>query len=310
MSFTAKDVQALREVTGAGMMDCKKALQETDGNQEKAIEFLREKGLAAVAKKSGRIAAEGACHAAVCPATGNAAMIEINSETDFAAKSDSFQEFLKNMTVTVGETNPANLDALMAAKYNRTDETVEAALQNKVFTIGENIKIRRFTRYEGAVNAAYVHMGGKIAVLVHLDVSDGLKANEEVAVLGRDVAMQIAAMRPLWLTPDDVDAATIAKEKEIYAAQLQQDEKNKNKPPQVLEKIVEGRVKKYFSEVCLLEQPFVKESSLTVAQYVAQRAKELGGTIAVTKFDRFETGEGLAKREDDFASEVARMNAK
>ncbi|MCL2031079.1 MAG: translation elongation factor Ts [Oscillospiraceae bacterium] len=309
MSFTAKDVQALREMTGAGMMDCKRALQETDGDQEKAVAFLREKGLAAVAKKSGRIAAEGACYAAVCPTTGNAAMIEINSETDFAAKSDSFQEFLKNMTVTVGETAPADLDALMAAPYHRTAETVEAALQNKVFTIGENIKIRRFARYVGAVNAAYVHMGGKIAVLVHLDVSDNLKDSAEVAALGRDVAMQIAAMRPLWLSADKADPETVAKEKDIYAAQLQQDEKNKNKPPQVLEKIIEGRVKKYFSEVCLLEQPFVKENSLTVAQYVAQRAKELGGTIAVTAFERFETGEGLAKREDDFASEVARMTS-
>ena len=310
MSFTAKDVQALREITGAGMMDCKKALQEHDGNQEKAIEFLREKGLAAVAKKSGRIAAEGACYAAVCPTMGGAAMIEINSETDFAAKSDAFQEFLKNMTTTVGETNPADLTALMAAPYNRTDETVEAALQNKIFTIGENIKIRRFARYGDPVNAAYVHMGGKIAVLVHMDVSDDLKANAEVTALGRDVAMQIAAMRPLWLSADQADADTLAKEKDIYAAQLQQDEKNKNKPPQVLEKIVEGRVKKFLSESCLLEQPFVKENSLTVAQYVAQRAKELGGTIAVTAYERFETGEGLAKREDDFAAEVARMNAK
>lgn len=310
MSFTAKDVQALREITGAGMMDCKKALQETDGNQEKAIEFLREKGLAAVAKKSGRVAAEGACHAAVCPTTGNAAMIEINSETDFAAKSDSFQEFLKNMAVTVGETNPADLTALMAAKYFRTEETVEAVLQNKVFTIGENIKIRRFVRYDQPVNAAYVHMGGKIAVLVHMDVSDNLKDNNEVTALGRDVAMQIAAMRPLWLNSDQADAETLAKEKEIYAAQLQQDEKNKNKPAQVLEKIVEGRVKKYLSEVCLLEQPFVKENSLTVAQYVAQKAKELGGSITVTKYDRFETGEGLAKREDDFAAEVAKMSQK
>lgn len=310
MSFTAKDVQALREITGAGMMDCKKALQETDGNQEKAIEFLREKGLAAVAKKSGRIAAEGACHATVCPETGNAAMIEINSETDFAAKSDSFQEFLKNMTVTVGETNPADLTALMAAPYFRTAETVEAALQNKVFTIGENIKIRRFARYEGAVNAAYVHMGGRIAVLVHMDVSDNLKSNPEVTALGRDVAMQIAAMRPMWLSADQADEETLAKEKEIYAAQLLQDEKNKNKPQQVLEKIVEGRVKKFLSEVCLLEQPFVKENSLTVQQYVAQKAKELGGSITVTKYDRFETGEGLTKREDDFASEVAKMSQK
>ncbi|MDR1736434.1 MAG: translation elongation factor Ts [Oscillospiraceae bacterium] len=308
MSFTAKDVQALREITGAGMMDCKKALTETDGHQEKAIEFLREKGLAAVAKKSGRIAAEGACYAAVDPKTGSAAMVEINSETDFAAKSDKFQELLKNMTLTVGAADPKTMEELMAANYAGADGTVEAALQDSVYKIGENIKIRRFTRYDAPVNAAYVHMGGKIAVLVHLDVSDNLKDSAEAAALGRDVAMQIAAMRPMWMNPDCADPEVLAKEKEIYTAQLQQDEKNKNKPPQVLEKIVEGRVKKYLSEVCLLEQPFVKESTLSVAQYVAQKAKELGGSIAVTAFERYETGEGLAKREDDFAAEVARMN--
>ena len=309
MSFTAKDVQALREVTGAGMMDCKKALMETDGNQEKAIEFLREKGLAAVAKKSSRIAAEGACFAVV-DENGAGALVEVNSETDFAAKSDKFQEFLKGIAATVAAAAPADIDALKAATYVGTDFTVEQELQNKVFTIGENIQLRRFVRYSDAMNAAYVHMGGKIAVMIHMDVSDNLKGNAEVTAMGRDVAMQIAAMRPLWLCADQADAETVAKEKAIFIAQLKEDEKNKNKPEAVLEKIVVGRVNKYLAENCLLEQAFVKENSLTVAQYVAQKAKELGGTITVTSYERYETGEGLAKKEDDFAAEVARMTSK
>ncbi|MDR0249448.1 MAG: translation elongation factor Ts [Oscillospiraceae bacterium] len=317
MSFTAKDVQALRELTGAGMMDCKKALLSCDGDQAKAIDYLREKGLAAAAKKSGRIAAEGACCAVACPQGCGGSVVEVNSETDFAAKSEKFQAFVRQIAVVVGKEAPEDLPRLMAAEY-APGLTVEQALREHIYTIGENIVIRRFSRNDKYLNAPYIHAGGKIAVLVMLDVSDSLKGSPDVAELGRFVAMQVAAMRPLWLGDADVCPQTLEKEREIITAQVEQEEKDraeeaaakglpyKAKPPQVTEKIIEGRVRKYLDEVCLLRQPFVRENSLSVAQYVAQRAKELGGGVAVVGFERFETGEGLAKREDDFAAEVAR----
>ncbi len=310
MAFTAKDVQALRETTGAGMMDCKRALTETDGDMEKAVELLREKGIAAAAKKASRIAAEGACYATVCGECGVGAIVEINSETDFSAKSDSFQEFLKDVAVVVSRTNPADIEDLKAKPYLDSGRTVGETLQDKVLTIGENIQIRRFGYYGNPLNSAYVHMGGKIAVLVNMEVEASIKGNPAVAELGKDVAMQIAAMRPLCLDRASLDPAEVAKEREIFMAQLKQDEKNASKPAQVLEKIVEGRIGKYYSEVCLLDQPFVKENKLTVAQYVEQKAKELGGKISIAAYYRYETGEGLAKREDDFAAEVAKMTGK
>lgn len=288
-------------------MDCKRALTETDGDLDKAIDLLREKGMATALKKSTRIAAEGACYACVCDKSGAGAAVEINSETDFSAKSDSFQAFLKDVTTVVLKDNPADLEDLKLKTYPGGDRTVGDVLQEKVLTIGENIQIRRFARSADPLNCAYVHMGGKIAVLVHLNAFDN--NHPAVLELGRDIAMQIAAMRPLWLDRSAVDPAELAKEKEILTAQILQDEKNANKPQAVIEKIVEGRVGKYYSDVCLLEQPFVKENKLTVGQYVEQKSKELGGKIEVTCFTRFEKGEGLAKREDDFASEVAKMTA-
>jgi elongation factor Ts len=309
MDFTAKDVQALRELTGAGMMDCKKALTACGGSQEKAIEFLREKGLAAMAKKSGRITAEGACFAVVCPRCGAGSIIEVNTETDFAAKSDKFREFIEKMADIAGSKDFAGVAELMAAEYS-AGESVEAALREHIYKIGENITIRRFARFAEPVNAAYVHMGGKIAVLVGLDVAEAIRSNPAVAELGRDIAMQIAAMRPLWVGEADADATVLEKERAIYKAQVEQDESYKNKPPQVLEKIAEGRLRKFLEEVCLLKQAYVKDSSLTVGAYITQKAKELGGSIAVREFLRYETGEGLAKKEDDFASEVARMTGK
>lgn len=310
MAFTAKDVQALRETTGAGMMDCKRALTETDGNMEKAVELLREKGIAAAAKKASRIAAEGACFAAVCGDCGVGAIVEINSETDFSAKSDSFQEFLRDVASVVSQTNPSDIEDLKSKPYLDSGRTVGETLQDKVLTIGENIQIRRFGYYGSPLNSAYVHMGGKIAVLVNMDVEDSIKGNPAVAELGKDIAMQIAAMRPICLDRTKLDPEELAKEREIFLAQLKQDEKNANKPAQVIEKIVEGRIAKYYSEVCLLDQPFVKENKLSVAQYVEQKAKELGGKITITDYIRYETGEGLAKREDDFAAEVAKMTGK
>ncbi|MCL1807375.1 MAG: translation elongation factor Ts [Oscillospiraceae bacterium] len=308
MAFTAKDVQTLREMTGVGMMDCKKALTEADGNMDKAVELLREKGMAAAAKKASRVAAEGVCHAAVCGecGCGVGAVVECNSETDFVAKNEQFMAFVSTCAQTVMKQNPADVEALKACDAGN-GMTIGETLTDLVLKIGENMQIRRFARYAEPVNAAYVHMGGKIAVLVHMDVSGNLKDNPAVSELGRDVAMQIAAMNPMWLDEAGADAETIAKEREIIAAQLKQDEANAKKPDNVLEKIVEGRIRKYLSEVCLLMQNYVKGDKITVGDHVKAVAKQLGGDISITKFERFERGEGLEKRVDDLAAEVAKM---
>ncbi|MDR0326027.1 MAG: translation elongation factor Ts [Oscillospiraceae bacterium] len=306
MPFTAKDVQSLREMTGVGMMDCKKALTEADGDINKAVEILREKGMAAAAKKASRIAAEGVCGAAVCDGCGAGAVVECNSETDFVAKNEQFIAFVQTCANVVVQENPADVEALKNCDAGN-GQTVGEILTDLVLKIGENMQIRRFARYAEPVNAAYVHMGGKIAVLVHMDVSDNLKSSPAVIELGRDVAMQIAAMNPIWLDEGSADAETVAKEREIITAQLKQDEANAKKPDNVIEKIVEGRVRKYLSDVCLLMQMYVKGDKITVGQHVAAVAKELGGEIKVTKFERFERGEGLEKRVDDLAAEVAKM---
>ncbi|MDR0671177.1 MAG: translation elongation factor Ts [Oscillospiraceae bacterium] len=300
-AFTAKDVQTLRETTGVGMMDCKKALTETEGDMEKAVAYLRERGLAAVAKKAGRIAADGAVSAVVSD-TGAAAIVEVNSETDFAANSEAFQSFVAGVAHVIVTQKPADLPALMACRCDG-GSTVEEALREKVMTIGENIQIRRFDLIEQPLNLVYIHMGGKIGVLVNLKVSDALKDNPKVAELGRDIAMQAAAMRPLWLDTASVDPAVLAGEKEIFLAQAL----GEGKPQAVAEKMVAGRIHKYHQEFCLLSQPYVKENKLTVEQHVAQVAKELGGEIEVTRFVRYEKGEGIEKRQDNFADEVAGM---
>ncbi|MDR0294418.1 MAG: translation elongation factor Ts [Oscillospiraceae bacterium] len=306
MAFTAKDVQTLREMTGVGMMDCKKALAETDGDMDKAVEVLREKGMAAAAKKASRIAAEGVCYAAVCEECGAGAIVECNSETDFVAKNEQFAAFVRTVADTVLKKDPADLEALQNCDAG-DGQTIGEALSGLVLKIGENMRVRRFARFAEPVNAAYVHMGGKIAVLVHMDVAESLRGNPAVTELGRDVAMQIAAMRPLWVDENDADADTVAKEREILTAQVKQDESNAKKPEAVVEKIVEGRVRKYLADVCLLMQSYVKGDKITVGQHVAQVAKELGGGIKVTRFERFEKGEGLEKRVDDLAAEVAKM---
>jgi elongation factor Ts len=305
MNFTAKDVQALREMTGVGMMDCKNALVEAEGNIDKAVELLREKGMAAAAKKAGRVAAEGVCHAYVC-SCGSAAVVECNSETDFVAKNEQFTAFVQACAKAVVKQNPADVETLKSCDAG-DGRTLGEVLTDLVLKIGENMQIRRFARYEEPVNAAYVHMGGKIAVLVHMDVSDNLKNNPAVTELGRDVAMQIAAMNPMWLDEASADAETLAKEREILLANAKQDEKNAGKPDNVLEKIIEGRVRKYLSDVCLLMQNYVKGDKITVGQHVAAVARELGGEIKVTKFERFERGEGIEKKVDDLAAEVAKM---
>jgi len=302
MSFTAADVKNLREMTGVGMMDCKKALTESDGNMDKAVEWLREKGLAAAQKKAGRIAAEGMAYAAVVNGVG--VIVEVNAESDFVAKNELFVDYVKGVAEVIAKVNPADMDALMASKYLDTGKTVQEVQNEKVLVIGENIHVRRFARIDTGLCVPYVHMGGKIAVLVNLETAS---ADEKVVELGKDVAMQIAAMNPQFLDKSNVDNAFIAKEKEIRLAQAKQDPKNAKKPDQIIEKIVMGGIEKYYKEICLLQQDFVKDSEVDVAGYVARVAKEVGTSIAVKSFVRYEKGEGLEKRQDDLAAEVAKM---
>ena len=298
-NITAKDVSALRERTGVGMMDCKKALVEAEGDFEKAIVILREKGLATQAKKAGRIAAEGLVIAAV---EGNAgAIVEVNSETDFVANTDDFKNFVNLVCKTVIEANPADVDALKATKTS-TGRTVEEELQELFLKIRENIQIRRFARLEGTL-VSYVHGGGRIGVLVKLDTDLGEKA----LVCGKDVALQVASMNAPYLDRDHVPAEVLEGEKKIMLAQMAEDPKMKNKPEQVLAKIVDGKIGKYYSENCLVDQEFIKDGDLTVGKYVEKCAKELGGSIKVAEYVRYERGEGIAKREDNFADEVASM---
>ena len=301
MAFTAKDVQALREKTGCGMMDCKKALTECDGNMDAAVDFLREKGLASQAKKAGRIAAEGTV--AVYTANGASAVVEVNSETDFVASNDEFKAFAAKVAEVVAKVNPADVDALLAAKDDETGKTVDELKQDVFLKFRENMQIRRFTRYEGAV-ATYVHMGGKIGVMVKFDTDVADK--DGFATMGKNVAMQIAAMNPSFLDPASVPAEVLEKEKAIMVAQMKEDPKMANKPEQVLAKIVDGKMGKYYKESCLVEQTFIMDD-IAVGKYIENTAKELGGSVKVVDFVRFEKGEGIEKRVDDFAAEVAGM---
>ncbi len=302
MAFTAKDVQALREATGCGMMDCKNALTQADGDMDKAVEFLREKGLSAAAKKAGRIAAEGIVLAIVDGNVG--CIIEVNSETDFVAKNESFRSFVALCANTVIKQNPADTDALLACEADGM--TIDAHLKDKILTIGENIKIRRFQRYEGVL-VPYIHGGGTHAVIVKFDTDAATAAKDEFVTYGRDVAMQIAAINPLYVSKDEVPASVIDGEKKVLLAQIENDPKNANKPAAIREKMVEGRVSKYYKENCLLEQEFVKNDEINVATYTSNAAKALGANIKVLEFTRYEKGEGIEKRVDDFASEVAGM---
>ena len=304
MAFTAQDVKNLREQTGVGMMDCKKALTEADGNFEKAIEILREKGRAAATKKAGRIAAEGDVYATVCAECGVGAIVEINSETDFVAKNDQFKDLCAGVATVVMTDAPADVEALKECKFAGSEMTVIEMLREKILTIGENMNIRRFERYDAStMNVAYIHMGGRIGVMVGLEVSENLKGNATIVELGKDICMQIAAMRPQYLNRESVPADVLAKEKEILMAQTI----NEGKPANVAEKIVAGRINKFYEENCLTNQAFVKENKMSVEQYANKVAADLGGTVKIAKFVRFEKGEGLAKKEDNFAEEVANM---
>ena len=307
MAFTAADVKNLREATGVGMMDCKKALAASDGDMDKAIEWLREKGLAAAQKKAGRIAAEGMAYAWVCEDCGVGSIVEVNAESDFVAKNDLFVDYVQNVAKVVAKENPADLDALFACKYPGSDKTVLDEQNDKVLVIGENIKVRRFGRYDTGVSIPYVHMGGRIAVLMNLTVGEGFEKNEKVVELGKDLAMQVAALNPQFLDKSQVSEEFIANEKRVRLLQAKEDPKNAKKPDAIIEKIVMGGLNKYYSEICLLQQPFVKDDKVSVEQHVANVAKELGTTITVNGYIRFEKGEGIEKRQDDLAEEVAKL---
>jgi len=301
MAIKAQDVKTLREMTGVGMMDCKKALAASEGDMDKAVEWLREKGLAASAKKAGRIAAEGMAYAGVVDGIGVA--VEVNAETDFVGKNEKFQDFVKGVAVTVAKVNPADVDALMESKYLDTDLTVTQQQQEMVLVIGENIKVRRFARFPEGVSVPYIHAGGKIGVLVNLEVEGGIDATE----IGKDMAMQIAALNPRFLDKSQVTQDVLDEEKKIMLAQMAGDPKMASKPDQVKEKIVMGKINKFYEENCLLQQAFVKDGDVTVEQYMNAAAKKLGGTVKLKNAVRFEKGEGIEKKQEDFAAEIASM---
>ncbi len=300
MAFTAKDVMALRERTGCGMMDCKKALTQTDGDMDKAIDVLREQGLAKAAKKASRIAAEGVAYAYANDDCTAGVALEVNAETDFVAKNAEFQAFVKTVAETVMNEKPADVEELLTKTAVGTEMTVADLLREKIQTIGENIIIRRFALYEGNV-ATYIHAGGKIAVMVKFDTDVADK--EGFAAYAKDIAMQVAAAAPAYLNKDQVPAEVIEHEKKIMTEQVIND----GKPAAIAEKIVMGKIGKYYEENCLVNQVFVKDSKQKVDQYTAQTAKALGGKIEIVEYVRFEKGEGLEKRSDDFAAEVASM---
>lgn len=305
-AFTAKDVAALRERTGVGMMDCKHALTEAEGDMDKAVEILREKGLATQAKKSGRVAAEGLVVALVDSAKGAGCVVEVNSETDFVSNNDEFKAFVENVARTVIDKAPADVETLKSSTMSGSDMTVQAVYDELFLKIRENMQIRRFERREGIL-VPYVHGGGKIAVLVKLEVEGIASDNAEMLAAGKDCALQIAAMNPAYLNKEAVPSDVIENEKRIMMAQMAEDPKMASKPEQVRAKIVEGKVGKYYIENCLLEQAFVKDDKLSVQKYVDSVAKSCGGKIKVVDFVRFERGEGIEKKQDDFAAEVAAM---
>ncbi len=302
MAFTAADVKNLREMTGVGMMDCKKALTASDGDMDKAIEWLREKGMAASAKKASRVADEGMAYAAVVDGVG--VVVEVNAETDFVGKNEKFVDFVKGVAATVAKENPADMDALMECKYAGTDLTVTQQQQEMVLVIGENIKVRRFARFADGISVPYVHAGGKIGVLVNLE-SD-LPA-EKVEEIGKDVAMQIAALNPRFWDKSQVSQDVLDEEKKIMMVQMANDPKMASKPENVREKIVMGKLNKFYAENCLLQQEFVKDNSMSVEKYIASAAKALGGSVTFKDAVRFEKGEGIEKKQENFAEEIASM---
>ena len=300
-TITAAAVNELRQATGCGLMDCKKALVECEGDMDKAVTYLREKGLASAAKKSTRIAAEGMAYATVVDGVG--VVVEVNCESDFVASNEMFAKFVDGVATVIAKYNPADVDALMECKWVEGEGTVADAKNEVFLSFRENMQIRRFQRIEG-VCVPYVHMKGKVAVLVELETAASAEA---VTELGKDIAMQICALNPSYLDQSQVSAEFIEKEKEIRIAAAKQDPKNAKKPDAIIEKIVVGGLAKMYKEICLLQMPFVKDDKVSVEQHVAAVAKELGAPITVKGYVRFEKGEGIEKRQDDLAAEVAKM---
>ena len=302
--ISAKVVMELRKKTGCGMMECKKALVSANGDFDEAIKILREKGLAVAAKKADRVAADGIVD--VYTANGCTAIIEVNTETDFVAKNASFKEFVHGILVTIVETKPADVAALLATKFAGKETTVEDELKQEIFTIGENMSIRRFEVIEG-VTGTYIHGGGSAGVVAKFEVEGGVENTEGFAEYAKNVCMQIAAMNPLYVCKCNVPESVIQAEKDILLAQIKNDPKLANKPEQIIEKMVTGRIEKYYDTNCLVHQQYVKEENMTVKQYTENTAKELGGSIKVVSFVKYEKGEGIEKREDDFASEIEKL---
>lgn len=301
MAVTAKMVKELRERTGAGMMDCKNVLVETDGDIDKAIELLREKGLAKAAKKAGRVASQGLVKLAFSEDGKKAAAIEVNSETDFVAKNEEFIDFVSTLADIVLDSNVADMDTFLSLNY-KDEGTIKDALNSKIAKIGENMSIRRFVKFEkpGVVHVGYVHGGGKIGVIIGLETEASL---EDITVLGKDIAMQVASMNPKYIDESAVDPAYIENEKNIFMTQA----KNEGKPEEIAKKMAIGRMKKQLTEICLTEQKFVKNSDITVSEYIDETAKALGKTIKVVEMVRYEVGEGIEIEEENFAEEVAKQ---
>lgn len=302
--ITAKMVKELREKTGAGMMDCKKALSETNGDMERAIEVLREKGLAAAAKKSGRVAAEGIIKTYISEDKKNGAMIELNCETDFVAINEDFVGFAEKVTKIVAEGNFTTVEEVLAANFEG-DKTIQEALTELIAKIGENMSLRRFEKFsvENGIVKDYIHGAGRIGVMLELASE---KESEVLDVLAKDICMQVAAANPLFLSEADVDQKSLETEREVYRAQAL----NEGKPEKIVEKMVEGRIKKYLKEVCLLDQAWVKDGDMSISKLLEEKSKEVGAPISIVRYARFERGEGIEKVEENFADEVAKMGAK
>ena len=309
MAITAAQVKELREMTGAGMMDCKKALTATDGDMDKAVEFLREKGLATAQKKASRVAAEGLCKTLVADDAKSAVVVEVNAETDFVAKNEKFQNYVADVAAQALTTTAADIDAFLAEPWALdTTKSVKEALAAQIAVIGENMNIRRFAQMkeENGFIASYTHMGGKIGVLVDVETD---VVNDEIKEMAKNVAMQVAALKPQYTSDSEVDESYIAHEKEILMAQIMNDPKESQKPEKVIQGIVTGRIKKELKEICLLDQVYVKaeDGKQSVGAYVAQVAKANGANITIKGFTRYETGEGIQKKEENFAEEVAKQ---
>ena len=304
-AITSAMVKELRERTSAGMMDCKKALVESDGDMDKAIEWLREKGLSQAAKKASRIAAEGVVAQSVNENGTVGAIVEVNCETDFVAKTDNFIGFANKVAKQVALANPADVDALMGQAFvDDSSKTISDLISDATVAIGEKISVRRFSRYETTgVVSTYIHLGGKVGVMVEVAADDAARTNDAVKTFAHDLALQIAAAKPEAVRREEVDSEKLEKEKEILRAQAL----NEGKPEKIVDRMVEGRIEKYYKEVCLLEQPFVKDGDKNIKGLMAEIAKEAGAALDIVRFSRFERGEGIEKRKDDLAAEIAAM---